>query len=345
MNDGFNNDINYTLNDASLTLDYKFRIGKWINTASLGLHQYTLKTQQTNNDEYLLRWLLKPQWRSEWEVKKGKKIVFRYQLNNNFPQINQLADRYTVESYNSVFKGNSLLKNERFNYLYLRYTDFNFFKGATTILNFSYGKKRNLIRNKINLQGINHIKTPVNLQTPETSWNFYGKITRRIYRFGISLHGALNGYEYAQNINGVESYNIQNSQNIGTVFKITYRKWPDFSMGYTHQFNQFRGDLENAFQTQKTFIDFDHEIIKHFILKTDYSWNTVLMKNTNNRFQLWNASLFYQKEESPFGFELKAQNILNTKNIYKSSFSDFLIYEQSTAILPRVLLLSIHYKL
>lgn len=51
------------------------------------------------------------------------------------------------------------------------------------------------------------------------------------------------------------------------------------------------------------------------------------------------------KEESPFGFELKAQNILNTKNIYKSSFSDFLIYEQSTAILPRVLLLSIHYKL
>jgi hypothetical protein len=74
------------------------------------------------------------------------------------------------------------------------------------------------------------------------------------------------------------------------------------------------------------------------------------LKNTNsnkqsNYFDIANTSIRYQKKNSPFGFELIANNFLNNTVRNEYNFSDYIISEQTTYVLPRVFMLSVSYKL
>jgi hypothetical protein len=64
-----------------------------------------------------------------------------------------------------------------------------------------------------------------------------------------------------------------------------------------------------------------------------------------NIFDIANTSLFYQKEDSEWGFEVEVSNVFDTKFKQQSSFSDFLITDQRTFILPRMVMLKVSYKL
>ena len=57
------------------------------------------------------------------------------------------------------------------------------------------------------------------------------------------------------------------------------------------------------------------------------------------------VSLFYQQEDSPWGFEIKATNLFDTQFKQDNSFSTFLISDSKTFILPRIVLFKISYKL
>ena len=74
------------------------------------------------------------------------------------------------------------------------------------------------------------------------------------------------------------------------------------------------------------------------------------MKNTNtnnqtNFYEIANTSLRYQKKNSPFGFEVFVNNLLDNKVKNSYSFSDYVISERSTYVLPRVFMFSVSYKL
>jgi hypothetical protein len=58
-----------------------------------------------------------------------------------------------------------------------------------------------------------------------------------------------------------------------------------------------------------------------------------------------NTSLFYQKKDSEWSFEVEVSNVFDTKFKQQSSFSDFLITDQCTFILPRMVMLKVSYKL
>jgi hypothetical protein len=69
------------------------------------------------------------------------------------------------------------------------------------------------------------------------------------------------------------------------------------------------------------------------------------MPTQKNTFDNANTSLFYQKEDSPWGFEIAATNLFNTSFKQQNSFSSFLISDSKTFILPRVVMFKIAYKL
>ena len=140
--------------------------------------------------------------------------------------------------------------------------------------------------------------------------------------------------------------NDRNSQNIGLVFKTAYRKWPDFSIGYNKGFSQLSGLTKSSFQTDAINADANVNFFKSWIFKFEYE----NLKNTNNAnqsnfYDIANASLRYQKKNSPFGFEVTANNLFDNKLKNDYLFSDYLVSERTTYVLPRVLLLSISYKL
>lgn len=343
---GFGNDINYQLNDAYIGLEYKFRIGIWTNKPALYSHWYAMQTEQASGRRVVEKQVWLPQWTSELEFNKSETLNFSYKLEVGFPEVSQLADQFTLQNYNLVFKGNALLENEQFHSANLRYSKMNMYRGITWNAMASFVKKENNIRNEVILQGINQVNTPFLRDNPETNYNVNGSFTKKIYRFNLRLSSSLSWFNYLQNLNGVTTSNDRNNQKLGVLIKTAYKKWPTVSVGYTKGFSQFQGITQSQFQFDSYNADAEFSFFKHWTYKLEYE-NT---SNTNanqqrNFYDLANTSLRYQKKNSPFGFELSVNNVLNTSVKNDFSFSDYLISERTTFVLPRVVMFSISYKL
>lgn len=343
---GYGNDIKYQLNDAYIGLEYKFRIGKWTNKPGLYLHWYHLITNQLSDNYSLSKTLLQPQWNSDYEFNKSESLNFTYKLVNDFPEANQMANSYTLQYYNLVFKGNALLNNERYHSANLRYSKMNTYQGIIWNAMFNFNKKEITIRNEIQMEGINQLTTPILSDNPEKNYSFNGSVTKKIYRFNLKLNTNLNWFNYSQTLNNVPTVNQRNNQELGISLKTAYKKWPDFSIGYTKGFGQFSGLTQSTFQTDAIKSDFDVSFLKFWTYTLEYE----NLKNSNdnnqsNFYEIANTSLAYQKKNNPFRFEFSVNNVFNIqkKNVY--SFSDYMISNQSTYILPRVFMLSVSYKL
>ncbi|MCZ8331914.1 MAG: hypothetical protein O9282_11440, partial [Flavobacterium sp.] len=336
----------YNLNDAYAGMEYKFKIGKWTNKPGIYWHWYQLKTNQPNADYSLSKTLFQPQWNSDFEFNKSETLNFIYRLSNTFPEVSQLANQYTLQSYNSVFRGNALLENERYHSANLRYSKMNMYRGIMINAMASFNKKVKTTRNVIELDGINQFNTPILTDNPETNYRFFGSISKKIYRFSLKLDSNLSWFNYIQELNSVTTTNNRNSQDLGISIKTAYKKWPDFSIGYTKGFSQFSGLTESNFETDGINADFEITILKNWIYKIDY-YNLKNSDNSNqsNFFEVANTSLRYQKKNSPFGFELSINNLFDIKAKNDFSFSDFVISQRSTFVLPRIALFSISYKL
>ena len=343
---GFGNFVKYQLNDAYIGLEYKFRIGKWTNKPGLYLHWYHLITDQKSAERTLSQTLFQPQWDSDYEFNKSETLNFTYKLENSFPQVNQLADQFTLQNYNLVYKGNALLQNERFHTANLRYSKMNLYRGITWNGMASFTKKVKTIRNEIQLDGINQFNTPILSDNPETNYNVNGSFSKKIYRFSLRFNTNLSWFNYFQTINNIENLNNRNNQRVGVLLKTAHKKWPGFSIGFTKGFSQFSGLTKSNFKTDALTADADFTFLKFWTYKFSYE----NLKNTNNNnqsnfYDIANTSLRYQKKNSPFGFELLVNNIFDNKVKNDYSFSDYLISERTTFVLPRVLLFSVSYKL
>jgi hypothetical protein len=342
---GFGNDVKYTLNDFYTGLEYKFRIKKWTNKPMIYAHFYRLNTLQNSVNQNFKPFYLEPKWHSEYEFNDAEKITFDYVLKNEFPAEHLVAENYTLQSFNTVFKGNALLKNERFHRFSLNYMKNNLFRGWMIFANAIYTNKVKNIRNSVVLDGINQFTTPILFDLPETNWMFNSNISKRIYKFNLSLNTSLNGFSFIQELNNVTARNDRNSQRIGLSLRTSNKDWPSVKIAYNHGFNQIKGIQNSDFQTQNFNATFDHEIIKHWILKSDYNWNKNIFDNRMDSFDNLDFSLAYQRKNNPWIFEFKVNNALNTPGKFTNNFSDFLISTQQIFILPRVALFSISYKL
>jgi hypothetical protein len=343
---GFGNSVKYQLNDAYVGLEYKFKIGKWTNKPGLYLHHYQLKTNQ-NQSEYLVsKTLLQPQFNSDFEFNKSETLNFTYRLSNTFPEVSQLASRYSLQSYNTVFKGNALLENEQFHTANLRYSKMNMYRGVIWNAMASYNKKVKTTRNEIVINGINQYATPILTDNPETNWRFNGSVSKKIYRFNLKLNTSLSGFNYTQNLNNNLTTNDRTNQNFGVILRTVFKKWPDFSLEYNKGFSQFSGITENKYQNEGINSDVEFTIKKFFTFKFEYE----NLKNTNssnqsNFYNIASVSLRYQKKNSPYGFELFANNLFDNRIKNDFSFSDYMISETRTYVLPRVFMISLSYKL
>jgi hypothetical protein len=343
---GFGNNMNYFLNDFFVGLEYKFKIGKWVNKPALYSHFFYLETQQVTNDYKITTHLLEPKWHSEYEFNQSESLKFDYQLSNTFPEASQLLERFTLQNYNSVFRGNALLRNERFHSAVLRYNKTSMYRGLMLFANASFNKKVRTIRNDVELLGIDQFTTPTITDNPETNWRATGTIEKRIHKFRASLNANLSWFNYVQTVNNTTTTNDRNNQSIGVRVRTANKKWPGASVSYNKSFSQFSGLTQSRLTSDRIGLDLDIDFLKHFNFKTDYQ--ITYNEDSNNQktdFSIANAFLSYQKKNNPFRFELSAQNFLNNGVKINNSFSDFMISNTTTFILPRIVMLSVSYKL
>lgn len=103
----------------------------------------------------------------------------------------------------------------------------------------------------------------------------------------------------------------------------------------------------SKFENNRFFINLEYDFLTDFIFKADYRFDNYKNKNSrvNTAFDTANASLFYQNENNPWGFEIQATNLFNIKFKQQNSFNSFLISDSKTFVLPRIIMFKIIYKL
>lgn len=342
---GFGNDLDYKLNDFYIGLEYKFKIGKWLNKPAMYWHYYMLKTNQSVGANIIINKFL-PQWDSEFEFNNSESLKFKYRLNTTFASPEQIAEKFTLQSYNAVFRGNALLENELFHTASLFYKKMSMYKGLMLNASVNYSKKVKTLRNQIVLDGINQYTSPILTNNPETTWRLMGMVSKQIYKFNVRFNSGLNWFSYVQNINGIIANNERNNQNIGLSARTTFKKLPIITLGYIKGFNQLRGTSVSDYQTDTFTADIEYNFFKNWTLKADFenfANNSSFGENT--RFEIANAFIDYQKKNSPWGFEFSANNFLDNRVKISNSFTDYMISEKTTYILPRVVMLSVRYKI
>ena len=103
----------------------------------------------------------------------------------------------------------------------------------------------------------------------------------------------------------------------------------------------------SKFITTQPFINIDYNFLEDFIFNFDYTKSNYQNKTLGqkNTYEIANATLSYKKENSAWSYKITAQNLFNAKFKQSNSFSDFLISDTKTFILPRIIMFSIGYNL
>ena len=345
---GFNNQLHYNLMDTYLGLEYKFQIGIATFKPAAYLHFYNWQANQLSSRISNSKTVLLPQFTSNIEFSNSEKIDFKYKLNATFPTVNRIANNFVLNNFNSVFKGDANLSNTLYHTASVSYRRFSLFRGLNYSLITTYNKRIKSIKNTIQLQGIEQFSTPVMFDQPEQALSVSGRFSKNIKKLKLKFNSRWSYNDYYQIVNLNTSLNSSKNFNNTISLETNFKNHPNIEVGYKHATSNYksRGNLTQFLNTS-FFTNLEYDFLNDFIFKADYSLDTFNNKTTNNtnQFDMANASLFYQTEDSPWGFEVSASNMFDVKFRQTNNFSNFLIQDSKTFVLPRIIMFKVIYKL
>lgn len=345
---GFGNDFGYNFIDTYLGLEYKFMIGIATFKPALFYHGYLWRTQQYEASNSFSKNVLLPQFTTKIEFNNSEKLNFRYRLNVRFPSINQLANNFILSNFNSVFRGNNQLDNELYHTATLSYYKFSLFRNLNFNLNTNFNKRIESIKTISELNGIESFNTTTMFNQPEHNWNISGRVSKKIRKIRYNLSSRFSYNDFYQILNNNTNLNISKSIS-GTIgFETFFKNFPNLEVNYTKDFNNYKANsVVNTFENDRFEAILQYDFLKDFIFKADYTFDNYNNKSEAlvNTFDTANASLFYQKEDSPWGFEIAANNIFDVRFKQQNTFNAFVVSDNRTFILPRILMFKLSYKL
>ncbi len=345
---GFNNQLHYNLMDTYLGLEYKFQIGIATFKPAAYLHFYNWQANQLSHGISNSKTVLLPQFTSNIEFSNSEKIDFKYKLNATFPTVNRIANNFVLNNFNSVFKGDANLSNTLYHSASVSYRRFSLFRGLNYSLITTYNKRIKSIKNTIQLQGIEQFSTPVMFDQPEQALSVSGRVSKNIKKLKLKFNSRWSYNDYYQIVNLNTSLNSSKNFNNTISLETNFKNHPNIEVGYKHATSNYksRGNLTQFLNTS-FFTNLEYDFLNDFIFKADYSLDTFNNKTTNNtnQFDMANASLFYQTENSPWGFEVSASNMFDVKFRQTNNFNNFLIQDSKTFVLPRIIMFKVIYKL
>ena len=346
---GFGNDFTYNFTDVFAGLEYKFQTGKFIFKPALFYHFYNWQTRQLLEKENNFKTLLLPQFSIKADLKSSEKINFDYSLNARFPSVIQLANNFMLQNFSSVYRGNANLENTLYHSLGLTYYKFSLYNNFLVNARVRYHQRVKNIKSATELTGIEQFSTLMMLNNPENIFNSEFGISKKINTLKYNFQTSFNYNDFYQIVNNSTQKNISKQTSLtASIHTYFNKKWPDFEFGYTKEFNNYKTPgITSNFENDELFAEMEYIFFRDFVLKADYRRSDYKNQSAHIEtvFDVANASLFYQKEDSPWGFEISVNNIFDVRYKQQNSFSDFLISDQRIFILPRILMFKVSYKL
>ncbi len=344
---GFGNNTNFNFRDISLGMHYKFQRGKVIFKPGLFYHNYNWIVNQFDQRNPKNKVVLLPELTTDVEFSSTKKLKINYNLKVRFPSISQFANGLTLSNFNSVYQGNAQLENELYHHLQARFYRFSLIKDLFYNVSASYRVKADNLKNATLLQGIDFVSSPVLSDFVDKVWSFSGSIKKGFGDYKFSLNSSVTLANYEKPVNTQIIANTSNSYSFGGSAETRFNNFPNLELKYNKNITEYSGISTSKFETDLFTAFLEYDFLKDFIFKVDYSFENYNNKTFNSvsRFDVANTSLFYQKEDSPWGFEVSGNNLFNVGFKQRNSFSSFLVSDEKTFILPRIIMFKVSYKL
>lgn len=340
-----NNAVDYSFNDAFLGLHYKILTGKFTITPGLSFHLYDMTNSQlgisyNNNFTRLL-----PDLYALYQIKKSETLTYNMTFVNNFTDINQLAEGYVLNNYNSLFSGNSTLTNSTSQVHSLRYFKYNMFNFENIFANATYSRVVDAVKTNAVFDGINQTSTPYNshdLDQTLSGNGSYGRSFLKNYKASANL--SLNWSKYHNIQNSVEASSESFTQSYTIKASTNYKNLPNLEVGYNAVINDFDSSV---FYTDKPFAKLDYYFLESFSFVSEYEYYHYYNneKTVDNEYDFLSASLIYQKKDSKWEYKISATNLLNTTSLNDDSFSQFSTRTSQYVVQPRYIILSLKYNL
>ncbi|UMB53862.1 carboxypeptidase-like regulatory domain-containing protein [Lutibacter sp. A64] len=344
---GFGNDLDYELNDLFLGVHYKFKTGIFELKQGAFLHNYNwnLNQQESKKSNKIV---VLPDFSAEIKFSNSKKIKLNYQLKSAFSDASKLANRFYLQSYNSVYKGNEHLENELYHTARMYYSRFSLYRGLMLFGGINYTKKVKGLQNAVQFNETDQYISPIIVDNASENWSFNLNIDKKIKKFKYGLNTRVLTSSYLQNINEAFVTNKSNNYSYTLSVKTLFDKFPTIEVGFEQSIGNYTSSNSTSkFVTNQPYLNIDYDFLEGFIFSFEYENYNYENKtfNQKNTYQIANTTLSYKNEDSAWSFKIDAQNLFNVKYKQQNSFSSYIISDSKTYILPRIVMFSIGYNL
>ncbi|MEO9501712.1 MAG: carboxypeptidase-like regulatory domain-containing protein [Polaribacter sp.] len=345
--DEFGNNLNLKLNDFFVGMHYKFRTGIFTVKQGIEFHNYkwNLKnqTQLENN-----KWIVLPDFLAKIEFNKSKKITINYNLKTSFSDVEKFANRFYLQSYNSVFKGNENLENNLYHTARIYYSRFSLYRGLMLFASVNYNKQIKGVRSTVAFNDVNQFLTVKLFENPSEDIQGNIHLAKTIKNIKYKFNVGFNNSKYIQELNGITQTNKNNNYNYEVGFETLFDNFPTIEVGVSRDIGNFiSSNSTSKFITTEPFVTVDYDFLKGFIFNFDYKRSNYQNKTLGqkNVYEIANTTLSYKNEDSAWSYKISVQNLFDAQFKQSNSFSDYVISDTKTFILPRIMMFSIGYNL
>jgi len=344
----FNNrDVTYNFTDLFLGLHYKLALGKFLFNPGISVHNYNLKNEQLGTVLSSNETIVLPNFYVNLQLQKSESLRFTYSKTAEYTDINKIAEAYVFNNYNSLFQGNRAVENGIYDKFKLSYFSSSLFNYTNVYVSLGYSKKKNAIKNNIIFNQINTLSTPINSLLADETFSAHSNWGKTFGKYKLNLKMNLVQSNYYNIINDVQQKSKVFIQNYTVSMLTKYKNAPNFEIGYQRSINNYlNANSETTFYTDKPFANVKTKFLKHFSLKSEYSFYNYQNKNQSlNTYSFWDANLYYQHEDSKWEYSLGLTNILNTSSLNQDNFNQNYSSSSQYFIQPRYAVFSIKYNL
>ncbi|WP_430411995.1 carboxypeptidase-like regulatory domain-containing protein [Kordia sp.] len=344
---GFNNRTRLTFNDFFSGIEYKFK--KNIFTIKTGLiyHNYAWKIDQFEEENSRNKNIFLPELTANVDFSNSKKLVLKYRKKIRFPTISQLANRLTLLDFNSVYRGNNTLENQRFHDINLNFYRFSMYRDILYTISVNFRKSDRNIKNATQIQGIDYISTPFLLENEDLFWQFGGSLRKGFKAIKLSLKSNVSLSTYFRPINNELIKASSNNYAFKFDAETKFKNFPNLQLGIDKRFSEYNSITNTSFENTIISGTVDVNFLKNFTFNIDYQHERYVNKtmNQSNDFNIGNTALSYQKNESPWNFEFSVSNMFNVEFKRRNTFSTLLVSDQQIFIFPRIFMFKVIYTL
>lgn len=342
----FGNDLKYKLNDLWLGIHYKFKKGVFTAKQGFQVHKYSWDVNQSTIFKKS-KWVFLPNMLVGIELNRSKKVEFRYALKTSFSEGKNFSNRFYLQSYNSIFKGNENLENELYHSSNIQYRSNSLYRGLSLFANINLSKKVYGYVSEVKFNETNQFLTTVLLDNASESISFNGLVRKRINKIEFKLDGKVIKSSYLQKIDNLIMRNKSNSFSSGFGIETLFKKYPNIETGFNKTMNQYTSQQETRFEVDDFYISIDYDFFEKFNFSADYSMSVYHNKSIEqkNNYETMRFILSYRHKKAPWTFNIIGNNILNVKLRQTNTFRDYLISDVKEYLIPQIFMMSIEYKI